>query len=117
MLNKSAILLIGLSLFLGSHETGRAEPAQDRIALMLSGPDCPDLRDKVTAALHRQTGVLRVDPNLMPDHVLIDIERQQLTEEELTAIANQAIGGGQCRAEIMKSCITAEPPPPHAHTP
>ena len=64
-----------------------------------------------------RSGVLRADPDLMPDHVLIDIVRQHLTEEALAAIANQATAGSQCRAEIMKSCITAEPPPPHAQTP
>ncbi len=117
MLNKPAILLAGLSLVLSAHETVRAESAQDRIALMLSGPDCPALRDKVTAALHLQTGVLHVDADLMPDHVLIDRARQDLTEETLAAAANAAVAGNQCRAEIMKSCITAEPPPPHAHTP
>ena len=117
MLNKPAIFLVWLSLLLGSHETGRAEPAQDRIALMLSGPDCPALRNTMTAALQQQTGVLRADPDLMPDHVLVDIVRQHLTEEALAAIANQATARSQCRAEIMKSCITAEPPPPHAQTP
>jgi hypothetical protein len=33
-----------------------------------------------------------------------------VTEETVAAIATAAIGGGQCRAEIMKSCITAELP-------
>ncbi len=117
MLNTPAILLVGLGFLLSAIETARAEPAQDRIALMLSGPDCPALRNTVTAALQQQTGVLRANPDLMPDHVLIDIVRQHLTEEALAAIANQATAGSQCRAEIMKSCITAEPPPPHAQTP
>ncbi len=69
------------------------------------------------AALQQHTGVLQVDPNLMPDHLLIDMVRQELAEESLTAIANSVIAGNQCRAEIMKSCITAEPMPTHASVP
>ncbi|ULA65274.1 MAG: hypothetical protein LZF86_190577 [Nitrospira sp.] len=68
-------------------------------------------------ALRQHAGVLQVDPNLMPDHLLIDLVRQELAEERLTAIANSAIAGNQCRAEIMKSCITAELSPLHTNTP
>ena len=117
MLNKPAILLAGLALFMSIHESARADSDRSRVALMLSGPDCPALRDKVTAALQQQTGVLHVDADLMPDHVLIDSDRQDLTDEFLAAAANTAIAGNRCRAEVMKSCITAEPPSPHTHTP
>jgi hypothetical protein len=110
MLNRPTIRLVGLSLLLAVHETAQAESAQDRVALMLSGPDCPAVRERVTTALQQQAGVHRADPDLMPDHVLVDIVRQQVTDETVAAIANTAIGGGRCRAEIMKSCITAEPP-------
>ena len=110
MPNRLTIPLIGLSLFLSAHETARAESAHDRVALMLSGPDCPSVQKMMASTLRQQSGVLHVDTDLMPDHVLVDIVRPHLTEEELTAIANQAISGGQCRADIMKSCITAGPP-------
>ncbi|MEK7301220.1 MAG: hypothetical protein AAB072_08965 [Nitrospirota bacterium] len=110
MSNSLPILLLGLSLTLSMPDTGRAESAQDRVALMLTGPDCLSLRQQIVSALEQQAGVLRADQDLMPDHVLVDIVRPHLTEEELTAIANQAISGGQCRADIMKSCITAGPP-------
>ncbi|MEQ1627956.1 MAG: hypothetical protein ABL965_11225, partial [Nitrospira sp.] len=73
-------------------------------------PDCLSLRQQIVSALEQQTGVLRADHDLMPDHVLVDIVRQQMTEETVAGIANAATGGGQCRAEIMKSCITAELP-------
>ena len=111
MSNSLPILLLGLSLslILSIPDTGRAESAHERVALMLTGPDCLSLRQQIVSALERQSGVLRADQDLMPDHVLVDIVRPPLTEEELTAIANQAISGGQCRADIMKSCITAGP--------
>lgn len=84
---------------------------------MLSGSDCPSVRGNVTTALQQQAGVLLVDPNLMPDHMVIDIVRQDLAEETLTAVAKAAIAGNQCRVEIMKSCITAEPSHARTHTP
>ena len=110
MPNRLTILLTGLSLVLFMHNAVRAESTHERVALMLSGPDCPSVREGVTTALQQQTGVLRADQDLMPDHVLVDIVRPQMTEETVAAIANASIGGGQCRAEIMKSCITAELP-------
>lgn len=112
MSNSLPILLLGLGLsfILSIPDTGRAESAHERVALMLTGPDCLSLRQQIVSALEQQTGVLRADHDLMPDHVLVDIVRSHLTEEELTAIANQAISGSQCRADIMKSCITAGPP-------
>lgn len=110
MPDRLTILLIGLSLVLIMHNAVRAESTHERVALMLSGLDCPSSQQQVVSALEQQPGVLRADPDLMPDHVLVDIVRQQMTEETVAAIANTAIGGGQCRAEIMKSCITAELP-------
>lgn len=112
MSNSLPILLLGLGLsfILSIPDTGRAESAHERVALMLTGPDCLSLRQQIVSALEQQTGVLRVDHDLMPDHVLVDIVRQQMTEETVAGIANAATGGGQCRAEIMKSCITAELP-------
>jgi hypothetical protein len=108
MPNRLTIPLIGLSLFLSAHETARAESTHDRVALMLSGPDCPSVQKMMASTLRQQTGVLHVDTDLMPDHVLVDIARQELTEETVAVTANKAMSGSQCRAEIMKSCITAD---------
>ena len=110
MPNRLTVPLIGLSLVLFMYNAVRAESTHERVALMLSGPDCQSSQQQIVSALEQQTGVLRADQDLMPDHVLVDIVRQQVTEETVAAIANAAIGGGQCRAEIMKSCITAELP-------
>lgn len=110
MPNRLTILLIGLSLVLLMHNTVRAESASERVTLMLDGPDCPSSQQRVVSSLERQTGVLRADQDLMPDHVLVDIVREQVTEETVVAIANAAIGRDQCRAEVMRSCITAEMP-------
>lgn len=108
MPNRPIIPLIGVSLVPFMYDAVRAESTQERVALMLSGPDCPSIAHTITTTLQQQTGVLRADQDLIPDHVVIDIRRETLTEKELAAIANQAIGGAQCRAEIMKSCISAD---------
>lgn len=76
---------------------------------MLNGPDCPSLQDTLTTALRQHDGVLQADPDLMPGHLLVDVLSAQLTDETLAATANTALAGTQCRAEIMKSCITAGP--------
>jgi hypothetical protein len=109
ILNRPIILLLGLSLGLFLCNTVRAESAHERVALMLSGPDCPSAGQAITDALQQQTDVLRADQNLMPGHVLVDIVRQEMTEETVIAITKVAIGAAQCQAEIMKSCITAGP--------
>lgn len=110
-----AILLIALGflLFLSRHETAQAESAHDRVALMLSGSGCPSIRQPLTTDLQSHPAVLHVEPDLIPDHVLVDLARERLTQEELAAIVNEVIGGRQCHAEIMKSCISAEPPSRH----
>ena len=110
MPNRLTIPLIGLSLVLFMHNAVRAESTHERVALMLSGSDCASSQQQIVSALEQQTGVLRADQDLMPDHVLVDIVREQVTEETIVAIAKAAIGRGQCWAEIMKSCITAEMP-------
>ena len=117
MPNSLTIPVISLSLALFMDNAVRAESPHERVALMLSGPGCPSVENTITTALRQQPGVLHVDYDLMPGHVLIDIVRQHLTDETLAARVNTTIGGGQCRAEIMKSCITAGPPPRDTHAP
>lgn len=117
MLGRRTTLLLSLTFFLSIQGIAQAESGHDRVALFLSGPSCSSLRQTITTALQQQPGVLHVDHDLMPDHVLIDIVRQQLTDETLAAQVNATIGESQCRAEIMKSCITAGPSPHDPHAP
>lgn len=76
---------------------------------MLIGDACVSVHPELVSTLSRQAGVQQVDPDLVPNHVLIDYARQQLSESELVTLANAALAGAQCQAEIMKSCITAGP--------
>lgn len=91
-----------------------AETAQERVALSLSGPDCSSQRQSIVAALGRISDVDHVDPESVPDHVLVDIVRGAVTPEVLSAAAARSLpSSAQCQVEIMKSCITASPSPSH----
>ena len=88
----------------------QAEGPYDRVALMLTGEECSSVRTQLVSTLSRHAAIQQVDPDLVPNHVLIDYARQHLSEAELVTMANAVLAGAQCRAEIMKSCITAGPP-------
>jgi hypothetical protein len=89
-----------------------AEPhANDRVALMLSGKNCPSHHQAIAKKLSQIPGIVHVDMALIDDHVMIDRIQGQETPEDLLAIVNGVIPpDGQCKAEIMQSCITAGPP-------
>lgn len=102
--------ILGSALLTSTATAVQAERPYDRVALMLIGSDCAAVLPQIVTDLTRQSGVQRVDPDLVPDHLMIDHVSQQLSESDLVTIANTAIAGGvQCHAEVMKSCITAGP--------
>ena len=89
-----------------------ADTSHERVALFLSGQDCPSLRPSLAAELAQVPGVTRVEPDSVPDHVLIDVVSGQVTSEDLLAAARRRlIPGMRCRIEIMQSCISAGPAP------
>ena len=112
MPNTFTTVIAGIFLILSIELTALAESPHQRTALMLSGTDCPTFRRNLTAALQQHAGVLHVDMDLVPDHVLIDHIGQELTEDDLAAIANAAIPqDAKCHIDVMKSCITADMAP------
>lgn len=89
-----------------------ADTSHERVALFLSGQDCPSFRRSLAAELAQVPGVTRVEPDSVPDHVLIDVVGGQVTSEDLLAAARRRlIPGMRCRIEIMQSCISAGPAP------
>lgn len=109
-----ATIIMTTTLALADAGTLHAEtPANDRIALMLSGPNCSTHHQAIARKLYQVPGVIRIDMNLIQDHVLIDRIHDQRTAADFQAIVNDVIPpDGQCRAEIMESCISAGPPSP-----
>ncbi len=87
------------------------EAAGFRITLALSGDACDRRRDAIETALKQLPGVRAVDFRSIPGHVLVDVDRGSVTPDQLaTAVNSTASPGGPCRAEEMKSCVTAGSP-------
>jgi hypothetical protein len=107
-------ILMTMAIAFADAGTLYAEPqANDRVALMLSGQNCSTHRQAIVKKLYQVPGVIRVDMDLIDDHILIDRIQDQRTAADFQAIVNDMIPpDGQCRAEIMESCISASPVSP-----
>jgi len=115
---QQGITAIILTLALASASILHAEPrANERIALALSGQNCSPHHQAIAKTLYQIPGVTRVDMDLIEGHVLIDRVQDQQTAEDFRTIVNSILpSDGQCRAEVMESCISAAPmPPSHTH--
>ncbi|HNL90761.1 MAG TPA: hypothetical protein PKH05_16905 [Nitrospira sp.] len=89
-----------------------ADTSRERVALFLSGQDCPSSHRILVAELAQVAGVTRVDLESVPDHALVDVLSGAVTPEDLLAAARRhALNGVRCQAEIMKSCISARSSP------
>jgi hypothetical protein len=109
--------ILTLTLTLVSAGILHAEPrANERIALALSGQNCSPYHQAIAKALYQVPGVTRIDMTLIDGHVLIDRVQDQRTAEDFRTIINGILpSDAQCRAEVMESCISADPMPP-SHT-
>ncbi|MGC3976188.1 MAG: hypothetical protein QM771_17645 [Nitrospira sp.] len=84
-----------------------ADTSRERIALFLSGPDCPSFRRNIAAELAQVAGVVRVDLESVPDHALVDVVSGTAAPEDLLEAARRStLEGARCQAEMMKSCIS-----------
>jgi hypothetical protein len=107
---KLCCMLLAVEGFVNS---AAAETSRERVALSLSGPDCPSQRLSIRAALTQIPGVSYVDLESVPDHVLVDVTQGDVMPEELrVAAAGTMTSGTQCLVDIMKSCISASLPSP-----
>ena len=89
-----------------------AGTSHERVALFLSGQDCPSFSRSLAAELAQVPGVTRVEPDSVPDHVLIDVVSGRVAPEDLLAAARRHLRPDtHCQVEIMKSCISAGPVP------
>ncbi|MFO0720096.1 MAG: hypothetical protein U0319_05125 [Nitrospira sp.] len=85
-----------------------ADTSRERVALFLSGQDCPSSRRNIAAELAQVAGVIRVDMESVPDHALVDVVIGAVSPDDLlAAVHRSALKGVDCRAEVMKSCISA----------
>ncbi|HJR76806.1 MAG TPA: hypothetical protein VJ805_07525 [Nitrospiraceae bacterium] len=87
------------------------EPVQagvTRISILLTGEGCTVQRQSLADQLNQVPGIVFVDARSVPDHVLIDVADGTATAEQVVNRVNGALGSHSCRAEEMKSCISAD---------
>lgn len=82
---------------------------EERIVFMFTGPACTQNYAAIGHTLKQIMGVRHVDFQAVPGHVLIDIETGTVTAEALEhQVTTGLTAPSSCRAEIMKSCISAD---------
>jgi hypothetical protein len=101
-----------LGLLLGLLLAESVQAGMTRISIVLIGVGCAGQRPALADQLNRVPGIVSVDGHSVPDHLLIDVEDGTPTAEQLVSRLNDALTSKPCKAEEMKSCITAEPLPP-----
>ncbi len=102
-----ALLTTLCSAGLFSDTPALAGASRERITLMLTGPHCHEAQPPLEAILHDTDGVFAVDGTSIPGHMLLDVERGKISEENILAVVQTTIGTPlSCRVEVMQSCIT-----------
>ncbi len=87
-----------------------AEAGMTRVSVLLSGEGCTAQRQALIDAVSKVRGVVSVDARTIPDHLLVDVAQEEGIAEQLVRTVNSAISSPSCKAEEMKSCITADSP-------
>ena len=101
-------LTVGLAVF---QPAEASHAAMERVPVVLIGPGCDTHENELSRALLAVQGVNAAHFHRIADHVLVDITVGKIAPEELVHHLNTAATSWQCRAEIMQSCITADPAP------
>jgi hypothetical protein len=101
-------LTVGLAVF---QPAEASHAAMERVPIVLIGPGCDTHENELSRALLTLQGVNAAHFHRIADHVLVDITVGIILPEELVQHLNTAATSWQCRAEIMQSCITADPAP------
>jgi hypothetical protein len=101
-------LTVGLAVF---QLAEASHAAMERVPVALTGPGCDTHENELSRALLTLQGVNAAHFHRIADHVLVDITVGIIVPEELVHHLNTAATSWQCRAEIMQSCITADPAP------
>jgi hypothetical protein len=100
-------LLLG-GLLLGGVLIEAVEAGVTRVAILLTGEGCAGQRQALADRLNNIQGIVQVDGRSVPDHLLIDVEDDRATAEQLVGKVNDTLASASCKAEEMKSCITAD---------
>ena len=94
-------------------------PVKERLPLTLSGSGCINKEAEINQVLQTIPGVIGVDFNRVPDHVLVDIIPTTVKAADVLHRVNEAASSWQCKVEIIEGCISATMPTasaaPHQH--
>jgi hypothetical protein len=103
---RTVSLLVASAVSLGQVQPAQAGTA--RISILLTGDGCAAQRQALADHLREVPGIVFVDGRSVPDHLLIDVEDGTPTVEQLVRRLNDALTSTPCKAEEMKSCISAD---------
>ena len=102
-----AFLIVSLFISLPVSAT---PPVKERLPLTLSGAGCSDKEAEIGQILQAIPGVMSVDFNKVPNHVLVDISPNTVKSAEVLNRVNDAASSWQCKVEIIEGCISAKMP-------
>lgn len=90
-------------------KSGFAASQLERVTLMLVGDECDSFSRDIETALKAHPGVRFIDGQSLSGHLLIDVDPEQVTADELVRSATEleTLRQRACRASVMQSCITA----------
>jgi|CXWL01.1.fsa_nt_gi coenzyme F420-reducing hydrogenase gamma subunit len=112
-MNRFPHMLLLLFSVAGSFMTpGTVLAASERISLTLDGAGCPPVKEEIVRLLGATPGVLGVHTDLVPDHILVDVDSTAVSERSLLELVQPiAQRVALCTASVMHSCVTAGPAP------
>ncbi|MBS0167185.1 MAG: hypothetical protein JSR29_13960 [Nitrospira sp.] len=109
---------LAVSLFI-SLPASAAPPVKERLPLTLTGAGCSDKESEIGKILQTIPGVISVDFNRVPSHVLVDITPSTVKSADVINRVNEAASSWQCKVEFIEGCISATMPTasaaPHQH--
>ncbi len=112
----AAFLMIGVAISLSA---SAAPPIKERLPLTMSGAGCGEKEAEINTILQAIPGVLSVDFNRVPNHVLVDISPNTVKAADVIKHVNGAISSSHCKVEFIEGCISATMPTasaaPHEH--
>lgn len=112
----AAFLAVGLFITLPA---SAAPPVKERLPLTMSGAGCSEKEAEINKVLQAIPGVISVDFNRVPNHVLVDISPSTVKSADVINRVNEAASSWQCKVEIIEGCISAKMPTasvdPHQH--
>ena len=102
-----AFLFVSIFISLTASAT---PPVKERLPLTLSGAGCNDKEAEIGKILQAIPGVMSVDFNRVPSHVLVDISPNTVKSVDVLNRVNDAAASWQCKVEIIEGCISAKMP-------